>query len=218
MDCANGVGALAAEQLNEYLGDALQLVLENTSITTPGALNNACGADYVKVSQKLPPSLSSVLKPGQRACSLDGDADRLIYYYLDDRGVFHMLDGDKIAALVAAFIVELVKVAGLEDQIKVGVVQTAYANGASTRYLQEVWDFIILREQILRFSVSVFPSNVFLLASNTCITPPKGTTLVSTSRQMAMGPCYFLNPLWINSQNISPPRLLSPELSNILSV
>ncbi|KAJ3862728.1 phosphoacetylglucosamine mutase [Lentinula novae-zelandiae] len=137
VDCANGVGALAAEQLNEYLGDALQLVLENTSITTPGALNNACGADYVKVSQKLPPSLSSVLKPGQRACSLDGDADRLIYYYLDDRGVFHMLDGDKIAALVAAFIVELVKVAGLEDQIKVGVVQTAYANGASTRYLQE---------------------------------------------------------------------------------
>ncbi|KAJ3883361.1 phosphoacetylglucosamine mutase [Lentinula edodes] len=137
VDCANGVGALAAEQLNEYLGDTLQLVLENTSITTPGALNNACGADYVKVSQKLPPSLSSVLKPGQRACSLDGDADRLIYYYLDDRGVFHMLDGDKIAALVAAFIVELVKVAGLEDQIKVGVVQTAYANGASTRYLQE---------------------------------------------------------------------------------
>ncbi|KAJ3857811.1 phosphoacetylglucosamine mutase [Lentinula lateritia] len=137
VDCANGVGALAAEQLNEYLGDTLQLVLENTSVTTPGALNNACGADYVKVSQKLPPSLSSVLKPGQRACSLDGDADRLIYYYLDDRGVFHMLDGDKIAALVAAFIVELVKVAGLEDQIKVGVVQTAYANGASTRYLQE---------------------------------------------------------------------------------
>ncbi|KAJ3919353.1 phosphoacetylglucosamine mutase [Lentinula edodes] len=137
VDCANGVGALAAEQLNEYLGDTLQLVLENTSITTPGALNNACGADYVKVSQKLPPSLSSVLKPGQRACSLDGDADRLIYYYLDDRGVFHMLDGDKIAALVAAFIVDLVKVAGLEDQIKVGVVQTAYANGASIRYLQE---------------------------------------------------------------------------------
>ncbi|KAJ3815991.1 phosphoacetylglucosamine mutase [Lentinula aff. lateritia] len=137
VDCANGVGALAAEQLNEYLGDTLQLVLENTSVTTPGALNNACGADYVKVSQKLPPSLSSVLKPGQRACSLDGDADRLIYYYLDDRGVFHLLDGDKIAALVAAFIVELVKVAGLEDQIKVGVVQTAYANGASTRYLQE---------------------------------------------------------------------------------
>lgn len=49
-----------------------------------------------------------------------------------------MLDGDKIAALVAAFIVELVKGAGLDNEIKVGVVQTAYANGASTKYLSEV--------------------------------------------------------------------------------
>jgi len=91
----------------------------------------------VKTTQKLPPSLANILQPGQRGCSLDGDADRLMYFYLDDRGGFHMLDGDKIAALVAAFIVELVKVAGLEDQIKVGVVQTAYANGASTKYLAD---------------------------------------------------------------------------------
>ena len=138
IDCANGVGALAAATLAEYVGDALPLVLQNTAITTPGALNNTCGADYVKTSQKLPPSLVSCLKAGQRGCSLDGDADRLMYYYLDERGHFHMLDGDKIAALVAAFIVELVKIAGLEHQVKVGVVQTAYANGASTKYLSEV--------------------------------------------------------------------------------
>ncbi|KAG5647944.1 hypothetical protein DXG03_006978 [Asterophora parasitica] len=137
IDCANGVGALAASSLAEYLGSSLPLVLENTSISTPGVLNHACGADYVKTMQRLPPSLADRLKPGQRACSLDGDADRLMYYYLDERGTFHMLDGDKIAALVAAFIVDLVKSAGLENDIKVGVVQTAYANGASTRYLFE---------------------------------------------------------------------------------
>lgn len=135
IDCANGVGAPIAAKLVEYLGESIPLILENTSITTLGALNNACGADFVKTMQKLPPSLVEVLKPGQRACSLDGDADRLMYYYLDDRGYFSMLDGDKIAALVAAFIVDLVKLAGLESTIKVGVVQTAYANGASTRYL-----------------------------------------------------------------------------------
>ena len=78
------------------------------------------------------------MRPGQRACSLDGDADRLIYYYLDERNQFHLLDGDKIAALVAAFIVDLVKLAGLEEEIEVGVVQTAYANGSSTKYLTEV--------------------------------------------------------------------------------
>ena len=49
-----------------------------------------------------------------------------------------MLDGDKIATLVAAFIVDLVKLANLDSEIKVGVVQTAYANGASTKYLEEV--------------------------------------------------------------------------------
>ncbi|KAJ7492664.1 phosphoacetylglucosamine mutase [Mycena latifolia] len=137
IDCANGVGAPIAARLVEYLGDSLPLVLENASITTPGALNNACGADYVKTTQKLPPSLAGRLQPGQRGCSLDGDADRLMYFYLDERSQFHMLDGDKIAALVAAFIVELVKTSGLDSQIKVGVVQTAYANGASTKYLSE---------------------------------------------------------------------------------
>ncbi|KAJ7125626.1 phosphoacetylglucosamine mutase [Mycena crocata] len=143
IDCANGVGAPIAARLAEYLGDSLPLVLENVSTTTPGALNNSCGADYVKTTQKLPPSLAGRLQPGQRGCSLDGDADRLMYFYLDERderderSQFHMLDGDKIAALVAAFIVELVKTSGLDSHIKVGVVQTAYANGASTKYLSE---------------------------------------------------------------------------------
>ena len=138
IDCANGVGAIVGKKLAEHLGETLPIILENSAIDTLGALNNACGADFVKTSQKLPPSLASVLKPGQRACSLDGDADRLIYYYLDDHGQFHMLDGDKIAALVAAFIVDLIRSAGLDTQIQVGIVQTAYANGGSTKYLSEV--------------------------------------------------------------------------------
>ncbi|KAL1748449.1 hypothetical protein HDZ31DRAFT_29658 [Schizophyllum fasciatum] len=137
IDCANGVGAQAAQELIRYLGDSLPLILENTDTTTPGVLNNQCGADFVKTSQKLPPSLANKLKPGQRGCSLDGDADRLMYFYLDERGQFKMLDGDKIATLVASFIGELVKSAALEDHIKVGSVQTAYANGASTKYLSE---------------------------------------------------------------------------------
>ncbi|KAG2154794.1 phosphoacetylglucosamine mutase [Suillus clintonianus] len=133
IDCANGVGALMAEKFKAYLGDAFSINLVNADIHTVGALNNSCGADFVKVNQKLPPSIT--LQPGQRACSLDGDADRLIYYYADEHGQFHMLDGDKITTLVASFIVELVKAAGLDEQIKVGVIQTAYANGSSTKYL-----------------------------------------------------------------------------------
>lgn len=137
VDCANGVGFFAAKAISEHIGSVLQLIPHNIAINALGALNNSCGADYVKTSQRLPPSLASVLQPGQRACSFDGDADRLIYFYLDDRSQFHMLDGDKIAALVANFIVELVKGAGLEKTLEVGVVQTAYANGSSTKYLSE---------------------------------------------------------------------------------
>lgn len=124
--------------MNQHIASALEIVPHNTAVDTLGALNNACGADFVKTLQRLPPSLASVLQPGQRGCSYDGDADRLIYYYMDERNMFRMLDGDKIAALVANFIVELAKGAGLEGKLEVGVVQTAYANGSSTKYLSDV--------------------------------------------------------------------------------
>lgn len=71
-----------------------------------------------------------------RCASLDGDADRLMYYFIDTDNQFRMLDGDRIATLAATFIVDLVKHSLLADQIPIGIVQTAYANGASTEYVQ----------------------------------------------------------------------------------
>jgi len=59
-----------------------------------------------------------------------------MYYYVDTDGLVRLLDGDKIATLCAMFVMDLVKAAGVE--IKVGVVQTAYANGNSTSYLSKV--------------------------------------------------------------------------------
>lgn len=43
------------------------------------------------------------LEIGVRAASLDGDADRLVYFYLDKNGTFKLLDGDKIATLGILF-------------------------------------------------------------------------------------------------------------------
>jgi phosphoacetylglucosamine mutase len=87
----------------------------------------------VKTNQRAPPS--SAVGKGARCCSLDGDADRIIYYYIDEDGSFRLLDGDRIATLAALFIGDLAKNAGLTEKLKVGVVQTAYANGASTDYI-----------------------------------------------------------------------------------
>lgn len=47
-------------------------------------------------------------------------------------GAFHLLDGDKIAVLLAQHMAQLVQQACLA--LRVGLVQTAYANGSATRY------------------------------------------------------------------------------------
>lgn len=130
-------------ELSKHIGDSLPFHPLNTSTITPGALNSQCGADYVKTKQALPPSVASsgVLgKPTTRGCSFDGDADRIVYYYLRDGKTFRLLDGDKIAVMVAMFLGDLVTKAKLEGdaKLKVGVVQTGYANGSSTRYLKSV--------------------------------------------------------------------------------
>lgn len=141
MDCANGVGAVALNDFQKYIGDLLPFKPLNTDLNTPGALNNQCGADYVKTRQAPPPSIleAGVLAaPDTRAASFDGDADRIVYYYLRDGKTFRLLDGDKIAVLAALFIEDLVKRANLSDKIKVGVVQTAYANGSSTKFIKAV--------------------------------------------------------------------------------
>ncbi len=44
---------------------------------------------------------------GERCCSFDGDADRIVYYYTDSKGCFHLLDGDKIATLISTYLKEL---------------------------------------------------------------------------------------------------------------
>ncbi|KAK8849470.1 hypothetical protein IAR55_004803 [Kwoniella newhampshirensis] len=141
VDCANGVGANALTELTKYLGDIITIHPINTATSTPGALNSQCGADFVKTRQALPPSVQSagyLSKPGTRGCSYDGDADRIVYYYLhENKGTFRLLDGDKVAVMVAMFFGDLIAKAKLEgdSKVKVGVVQTAYANGSSTKYL-----------------------------------------------------------------------------------
>jgi phosphoacetylglucosamine mutase len=75
-----------------------------------------------------------VLTPGRRCVSIDGDADRVIYYFTSERG-FHLLDGDRIATLVAGYLKQLLAGAGLAKEVELGLVQTAYANGSSTAYI-----------------------------------------------------------------------------------
>ncbi|KAM9783039.1 phosphoacetylglucosamine mutase [Neosynchiropus ocellatus] len=128
VDGANGVGALKVREMEGQIKE-LQISLVNDG---SGKLNHQCGADFVKVQQTPPTGMK--VNAGERCCSFDGDADRIVYYYVDSEGRFHLLDGDKIATLISTFLKELLTQAGLE--LNLAVVQTAYANGSSTQYLE----------------------------------------------------------------------------------
>ncbi|KAM9778872.1 phosphoacetylglucosamine mutase isoform X2 [Syngnathus typhle] len=136
VDGANGIGALKLREMEHHLKRELQISLFNEG---HGKLNHQCGADFVKVQQKLPTGIK--VQRGERCCSFDGDADRIVYYYTDSDDRFHLLDGDKIATLISTFLKELLMQAGLN--LKIAVVQTAYANGSATLYLEDTMKVIV---------------------------------------------------------------------------
>lgn len=139
VDCANGVGAPKLKELLKHLPSesetGLKISVKNERIEEAEVLNKDCGADFVKTQQKVPAGFTG--KALDRWCSLDGDADRIVYYFAEESGAFRLLDGDRIATLAASFLGELVEKSGLSEKIKIGVIQTAYANGASTTYIRE---------------------------------------------------------------------------------
>ncbi len=97
--------------------------------------------------------------------SINGDGDQVVYFYIPDKHedrysgpvcTLHLLDGDKIAAIFGLFIIGQLRIlAGSKSsvsdvtaahkavipgnsEVKVAVVQTAYANGPSTNYTKQV--------------------------------------------------------------------------------
>lgn len=128
-DGANGVGARKMLQFLKRMNNSLNVEVFNKG---DGKINHECGADHVKVQQCLPVAMP-IMEPYTRCVSVDGDADRVVYFFTDENGEFHLLDGDRIATLVAEYLMDLLRKSGLN--LKMGLVQTAYANGASTDYI-----------------------------------------------------------------------------------
>ncbi|KAI9663347.1 MAG: Phosphoacetylglucosamine Mutase [Alyxoria varia] len=146
VDCANGVGAPKLQQLVKHLPSAadggVDIKIVNTNVADPEMLNVQCGADFVKTSQRAPPS--SKASQMERCASLDGDADRIVYYFINSDGFFNLLDGDRIATLAASFLGDLARQSGLSESLRIGIVQTAYANGASTEYVEKTLNLPVI--------------------------------------------------------------------------
>ncbi|CAJ1399543.1 unnamed protein product [Effrenium voratum] len=97
VDCACGVGGMALATMTERLS-SVGLTVNLVNRVGEGVLNEGCGADFVKTKQAAPANADPALG---RWVSFDGDADRIVYFFSKD-GKFCLLDGDRIALLLAS--------------------------------------------------------------------------------------------------------------------
>jgi phosphoacetylglucosamine mutase len=136
VDCAFGIGAPQIETMAARMGGALELRVANKP--GEGELNLGCGAEHVQKGRVPPAGYEAPLADCRRACSVDGDADRIVFHYYTQQGAWKLLDGDKIAALCASFVRDELAVLGGLEGLTTAVVQTAYANGAASSYMRSL--------------------------------------------------------------------------------
>ncbi|KAG7359178.1 phosphoglucosamine mutase [Nitzschia inconspicua] len=166
VDGACGVGHQAVKELTLAIQDLLEendgqsgsligTVISAHNGPGDGPLNLDCGSEHVQ-KQLLPPIWydGTPTTTLDYCCALDGDADRIVFFGQDTASpstvskgdedgdvetpkgqLTHLLDGDKIAILIAHVLKE--KLNDVPDgSPTMGIVQTAYANGASTKYVE----------------------------------------------------------------------------------
>ncbi|XP_062189841.1 phosphoacetylglucosamine mutase isoform X2 [Phragmites australis] len=145
VDGANGIGGVKLEQIKAELS-GLNIIVRNSGKEGEGILNHMCGADFVQ-KERVTPHGFSPDDIGVRCASLDGDADRLVYFHVSSasNNSVALVDGDKILSLFALFIREQLDIisdnggqANKPLPSRLGIVQTAYANGASTKFLKSL--------------------------------------------------------------------------------
>jgi phosphoacetylglucosamine mutase len=167
VDCACGVGyphlqsllakidTLSHTRSNNQNNNHTKIVATNAPHTGP--LNEKCGSEHVQKSLQPPTwyeeDVQAVQVSKTYCASLDGDSDRIVFFSVADNDIDPvkqqplLLDGDKIACLICHFLQK--QLSDLQTacpelanatlpELRLGVVQTAYANGASTAYLQKI--------------------------------------------------------------------------------
>lgn len=136
VDCANGVGAIKMVEIAKHLSQFnINVSLYNTN---DGKLNHMCGADYVEKSLNFPVNMKDV-NENAICCSLDGDADRIVFFS-KNKNKFVLLNGDKIACLIVKYLCS--QFDDLEKKANICVVHTPYANGAFISYIKDMFPFV----------------------------------------------------------------------------
>lgn len=121
IDAAGGVGANTLRHLSI---PGLNTQVVNTE---PAHLNDECGAEHAHKIKRCPRNVPTGLK----CASLDGDADRVVYYRSADS--FNVLGGERLTVLLCLALKKLLDDEGADG--KITVVTTGYSNSASLEYL-----------------------------------------------------------------------------------
>ena len=129
IDCANGIGSKVMRYINHR-----SLYLINTEIEKPECLNVECSSDYVCTHETFPKTPKYLTDLSFLRASLDGDADRVVFYY-GDRHNIHILNGDYIAALILTYLSK--KIVSKKDII-IGFIYTGYTNSACIEYVKNL--------------------------------------------------------------------------------
>ncbi|ANQ08115.1 N-acetyl glucosamine phosphate mutase [Plasmodium coatneyi] len=88
VDCSNGIASLKLDNFCDIFKMLKKRIIKINYAEDEGSvLNFHCGADYVYSKRKLPLGGKNCLGVGHtKSCSFDGDADRIIYFYVDNIG------------------------------------------------------------------------------------------------------------------------------------
>ncbi|KAF7456954.1 Phosphoacetylglucosamine mutase [Cryptosporidium felis] len=175
VDVANGVGRYHFEEISRIFAQA-NLSLKMINGDRPEKLNDNCGAEHIQ--KGVTPPADFYLDPRydpdtvDYVAAFDGDADRLIYFAPNlmqgssSKEDIFLIDGDRISAcftlIIVALLGRIVEEAGPKSGkppvLSFGVVQTAYANGASTKYLQSLLKS--LNPEFFEYRVCCVPTGV----------------------------------------------------------
>ena len=124
------------ERIKESIETHIDIGLVNTATDNPLVLNEGCGAEFVHKEGKLPsqfPDDDSVMK----GASFDGDADRLIYYFIRDDGKIDIIDGDKQFSYLMMYVKELLFALDIQNEVSHVLVNTAYANSKALSFIND---------------------------------------------------------------------------------
>lgn len=232
VDCACGVGYPSLQVFSKTLQSILPATQPSPcpsstfqGINGPGhgPLNENCGSEHVQKSNAIPKwyqaegtVMDESSSSWEYSAAFDGDADRIVFFSSNNNdNNFFLLDGDKIAVLLCDFMQR--EVAALEQEVaaqssatslgnlRLGAVQTAYANGASTKYLKvrmKKRNVRLLQELPVAISFFKFIS-LFLSQTD--------TTLFIITNRLCWGKRMFSLPKRASSMSITQPRPLTLE-------